>query len=178
MLHGVVVPLPLVVHGRLRSRARVSMFFVFETSFCTKTSLQRASDPRDGAAQGLGDLLQRGIDAWLLLRGLRPVPEQHGELGALLVGEVAHGLEAVVLHGCTFFTFFVYVFLVFYNVRNRKTAETQKCGKTQLFPKTTFTARNMELVLISGLMVVYIVDNHSNEKTLLINQYKEVLSRY
>ena len=75
VLHGVVVPLPLVVHGRLRSRAHVSMFFVFETSFCTKTSLQRASDPRDGAAQGLGDLLQRGIDAWLLLRGLRSVPK-------------------------------------------------------------------------------------------------------
>ena len=131
MLHGVVVPLPLVVHGRLRSRARVSMFFVFETSFCTKTSLQRASDPRDGAAQGLGDLLQRGIDAWLLLRGLRPVPEQHRELSALLIGQVPHRLQAVVLHCCTCLGFYVCGFTEFYNVRNLRNLETQKRGKPQ-----------------------------------------------
>ena len=100
------------------------MFHVFETRLCPKTRLQCVSDPRDGAAQGLGDLLQRGIDAWLLLRGLRSVPEQHGELGALLIGEVAHGLEAVVLHGCTFFKFFVYVSITFYKVRNRRNLET------------------------------------------------------
>ncbi len=100
------------------------MFHVFETRFIPKTRLQCVSDPRDGAAQGLSNLLKRSIDAWLLLRGLRSVPKQHGELGALLIGEVAHGLEAIVLHGCTFFTFFVYVFLTFYKVRNRRNVET------------------------------------------------------
>jgi hypothetical protein len=109
-----------------------------------RTQLQCVSDPRDGATQYPCDLLQRGIDAVLLPWRLRPVPEQHSEVSALRVCEVFDGLKAIVFHCCAFIKFFVCVFLVFYNVRNRKTAETQKCGKTQLFPKTTFTARNME----------------------------------
>ena len=98
------------------------MFHVFETRFCPKTRRQRVSDPRDGATQGPSDLLQRGIDAWLLLRCLRSVPEQHGELCALLVGEVAHSLQCIVLHLYACFKFSICFFNVYYNVRNLKSA--------------------------------------------------------
>ncbi len=128
MLHGVVVPLPLVVHGRLGlgapHRALGAECHIHGLSPLPAGLV----DPCSRAAQDLRDLLEGGIDKRLPLGLLCPVPQEHGELSPLLIGEVPYGLLGVVLHLYTCFKFSTCVFNVLYNFRNLESSDQQMRG--------------------------------------------------